>query len=166
MRPILLLLAASMASLVLACAAAAIVDQATIIVNKGAGGVTLGMTRAQVVAVLGKPLYENSYGYMQYSSKNLFDVYRSGSRTGRVDMLGISGPRFCLRNGICMLRRNNVAALKQKFGKRLTFHKLSDGTLFYRVSGSFQGRRSYTEFDVDGPNRPARIIMIWVAWKR
>jgi hypothetical protein len=166
MRPIPLLAGMAVA-LVLASTAGASVERATIIVNQGAAGVTLGMTRSQVVSVLGKPLYENSYGYMQYARKNLFDVYRSGSRTtGRVDKIGISGRLFCLRNGICMLHRYNVAALKRKFGKRLTFHRYSDGAPFYRVSGQFDGRRAYTQFDVDSRKSSASIIMIWVGWKR
>jgi hypothetical protein len=153
-------------ALALPAGTGATVDKATIIVNQGAAGITLGMTRAEVVAVLGKPLYENNYGYMEYSKKSLFDVYRSGSRTGKVDMIGISGPGFCLRNGICMLRRGNVGELKKKFGKQLSFQKLEDGTLLYRIYGTFRGRRAYTEFDVDSRADSARIGMIWVGFVR
>jgi hypothetical protein len=160
------LLAALVAALLLGAGASASVERGKIVVDRGAAGITLGISRPQVVAALGKPLYENDHGYMQYSDRSLFDVYRSDSRNGRVDLIAISGPSFCLRNGICMLRRGNVAALERKFGRRLTFHVLADGTLCYRVSGSFRGRRSYTQFDVENRSDSARIILIWLGWKR
>lgn len=68
--------------------------------NVGAAGIKLGMTRAQVIAKLGKPLFKNANGFMQYGNDKkgvLFDVYLDTStHPQRVRLLGISGNRFCL----------------------------------------------------------------------
>ena len=163
MRSIVLLTAIA-AALVLGAGASAGVEHGRIVVDQGAAEITLGMNRSQVVAVLGKPLYENGYGYMQYSNRNLFDVYRSGSRTGKDNLIGISGARFRLQNGFCMLRRGNVATLEHLYGKHLSFRRYADGTLCDRVFGVFQGRRAYTEFDIEKRSNSSRVIMIWVSW--
>ena len=66
-------------------------------VNRGGAGVTLGMTRAQVIAKLGKPVFKNQNGYLQYAKTNLFDVYLdTGSTPNRVRLIGISGPTVLL----------------------------------------------------------------------
>ena len=147
--------------LALPAAAAASVEQGTISPNRGAAGITLGLTRAQVVAKLGKPLYENSYGYMQYSRNNLFDLYRRG---GVVDLIGISGPKFCLKGGICVLKRV-VPKLKAKFGSRLAFEESTeDGTQAWIVHGRYLGRGVFTSFEVDGRSDHARLIMVWIGF--
>ena len=73
------------------------------------------MTRAQVIAKLGKPFYKNANGYMQFGNEKknvLFDVYLDTSTSPqRVRLLGISGRNFCLTGGgPCMLRPGGSAS--------------------------------------------------------
>lgn len=118
--------AAAVALLILAGAAAArpaLVTSGPVTPNVGAAGITLGMTRAQVIAKLGKPVYQNLNGYMQYGPKNLsslFDVYLDTSvHPWRVRMLGISGRYFCLAGGgPCMRRPGGVGRLKARLRRR------------------------------------------------
>lgn len=147
--------------LALPAGAAAAVEEGTVAVNRGAAGILLGMTRAEVVATLGEPLYENDYGYMEYSEDNLFDLYRRG---GKVDLIGMSGPRFCTKDGICCLKRH-VGKLQTKFGSRLRLETAEDGSQSWVVRGRVAGKRVFTAFDVDGPGRGARILMIWVGYR-
>ena len=59
------------------------IESGRIVVGRGVHGVTLGMTRAQVVARLGRPISQNAIGYMDTPRKHLFDVYvRRGRRSG------------------------------------------------------------------------------------
>lgn len=159
-------LTALAAALALAGSASATVERGLVVPNEGAAGITLGMDRAQVMEELGSPLYENGRGFMQYSSRSVFDLYRFGNPAGRVDLIAIAGTSFCLRRGVCMLRRGNVRELERIYGKRLKFEERTGGTLCYRVSGRFEGRRSYTEFDVLTRSPWARVVLIWIGWIR
>ncbi len=61
----------------------ATVDHGTTAVGRGVAGVTLGMTRAQVVAKLGKPGYTNANGLLEYGNVPvIFDVYRNTATRG------------------------------------------------------------------------------------
>ena len=113
-RPLLL---AILFALILPTSAGAVVNAGTIQVNRGAAGIRLGMTRATVVSKLGTPIFQNGNGYMQYSENNIFDLYLNRAR--RVRMLGVSGPNFCTRSGICMFDLFGVRKLKNQWGSRL-----------------------------------------------
>jgi len=152
-------LAAVLIACTIAAAAAAAVEHGTIVVNRGAGGVTLGMTRAAVVQRLGAPLYQNANGYMQYAKTNLFDVYLNGAN--RVRMIGVSGARFCTSRGVCMQSKGGVGRLKAQYGKALRLVKAEDGERLYVLVGSFNGRRSFTSF---GFAAKGRIIQIFIGW--
>lgn len=130
-------------------ASVATVDKGTVSVNRGAAGITLGMTRATVVAKLGKPLYQNANGFMEYSSKNLFDVYLNTS-SNRVRLIGISGPKFCTAKGVCMFVKGGLAKMKAQYGKALKRKTLESGEKTWVVEGRFGGRRVFTSFDA-GP---------------
>src|SRR5262249_42093430 len=77
MRPLLVGGVAAAAALVITAGAAGAVTRGQIAAGRGVAGVTLGMTRTQVVHVLGRPAYQNSHGYMQFGTTTspLFDVY-------------------------------------------------------------------------------------------
>ena len=77
-----------------------VVRSGMITTNRGAARITLGMTRAQVVAALGRPVFQNQNGFMQYGPEGgpLFDVYLDSSPK-RVRLIGVSGRRFCFRGG-------------------------------------------------------------------
>jgi outer membrane protein assembly factor BamE (lipoprotein component of BamABCDE complex) len=130
-------------------ASVATVEKGTVSVNRGAAGITLGMTRATVVAKLGKPLYQNANGFMQYSKKNLFDVYLNTS-TNRVRLIGISGPKFCTTKGVCMFAKGGLAKMKAQYGKALKRKTLESGEKTWVIEGRFGARRVFTAFDT-GP---------------
>jgi len=144
----------------LPAAAEAVVNAGRIQVNRGAAGIRLGMTRAQVVTLLGAPVYQNANGYMQYSRNNLFDVYLNGAR--RVDMLGISGPNFCTASGICMFEAYGVRKLKNQWGSQLKLVKLETGEQVYVLRGLVNGHRSFTSFSATTIRPRGKIIMVFI----
>ena len=144
---------------VLAASAAASVERGTLLVSRGAAGVALGMTRAQVIAKLGKPLYQNANGYMEYSRANLFDVYLDGA--ARVRLISVSGRNFCTPRGVCVLRDGGIGRLKAQYGKGLRLVTAENGERLYVLVGRYRGRRAFTSFGF-GPK--GRILQVFVGW--
>jgi hypothetical protein len=151
-----------LATFALVPAAAGTVEAGTINVNKGAVGITLGMTRAAVIAKLGKPVYQNANGFMQYSNRNLLDVYFNNA-TKRVRLIGVSGKHFCLAGGgmICMLTNGGIAKLKARYGKTLKLITEEDGSKTYRLRGALGGRQVFTSFT---PGRRGQIIQVFIGY--
>ncbi len=148
-------------ALLLAAAAGAAVDRGTIVFGQGAAGVTLGMTRAQVVAKLGKPLYTTKFGYMQYGSKGgLFDLSLD-PKTGRLIQLMITGHAFCSADRICVGDR--VSEVTTRFGKQVKPHKSVEET-GYILASSFAGRRSYTFFIIAPRATVKRILEVDIGY--
>jgi hypothetical protein len=159
----------------LALALAALVapiSHGTITVNRGIAGARLGMTRAQVVSHLGKPLSENGNGVMSYepdsTDKGIFDVYRAQD-TGRVRLFilaGMKGTAWKLRDGNPIFAKAGIARLYAHFGTRV--HKLNDqgdGSLYYYVNGRYRGRKVRTSFQVDRFSRTqARVLDVYVSF--
>lgn len=146
-------------------AAAAAVERGTVTPNSGAAGIIVGMTRAQVVARLGKPLYENRNGYMQYAKQNLFDVYLDLA-TKRVRLIGVSGPRFCVGGDICMMRKGNVGALRARYGKAFKAITDDDGSPAYAMYGRLGGRRVFTTLAVARHPLTEQVFQIFVGYCR
>jgi hypothetical protein len=144
----------------LVTAAGAAVERGTITANRGAAGITLGMTRTSVVAKLGAPVYENLNGYMQYSNANLFDVYLD-STTKRVRLIGVSGRQFCLRGPICLLAKGGIPRLKARYGKALRLVTTETGEHDYVLLGRFGGRRVFTSFM---PAPEGRILQVFIGY--
>ncbi|HEY7003640.1 MAG TPA: hypothetical protein VH281_05110 [Gaiellaceae bacterium] len=158
-------LATTLLATVAASAALAVVTEGTIRQNRGAAGIRLGMTRAEVVKKLGQPLFENANGYMQYGPDNrpiLFDVYRGGHN--RVRLLGISGRHFCLASGTCMRERFGLRKLRHEFGERLKTVHTETGETVYVLRSRFHGRRSFTSFSTTSDRARARILMTFIGW--
>lgn len=150
---------------VMAAAASAAVDHGSVTPNRGAVGITLGMTRTQVVARLGKPLYENRNGYMEYAEKNLFDVYLDLA-TKRVRLVGVSGPRFCVGGNICMMRKGNVGALRARYGAALKAIADEDGSPAYALYARFGGKRVFTTFAVSRHRLSEQVFQIFMGYCR
>jgi len=147
-------------------AALGVVEKGTILVNRGGAGVTLDMTRAQVLAKLGKPVYKNKHGYLQYAKVNLFDVYLDVATTpDRVRLIGISGPKFCFPSGFCMMDPGAVGKLKTLYGSRLKVVRLEDGERVYRVRGTYHGCRVFTDFTPLRFRPGAKLIQIFVGFE-
>ena len=154
------LLLAILFALILPTSAGAVVNAGTIQVNRGAAGIRLGMTRATVVSKLGTPIFQNGNGYMQYSENNIFDLYLNRAR--RVRMLGVSGPNFCTRSGICMFDLFGVRKLKNQWGSRLKLLRLETGEQVYVLRGVVDGRRVFTSFSATTVRPRGKIIMVFI----
>jgi hypothetical protein len=160
--------AAIVVAIALPATASALVGQATITPNRGANGITLGMTRAQVVAKLGKPTFMNGNGFMEYGSKKpsvLFDVYVDG-KSGRVRLLGLHGARFCLTGGgPCLEEKGGVGKLKARYGRALRLVRLESGEQVARLTGMVHGCKVFTDFGAPISSNPsARIGMAFIGF--
>jgi hypothetical protein len=153
-------LLAALIAMAVPTSAGAVVDAGTIQVNRGAGDIRLGMTRAGVVSRLGAPVFQNGNGYMQYSVNNIFDVYLNAAR--RVRQLGISGSNFCTASGICMFKAFGVRKLKNQWGSRLKLLRLETGERAYVLRGVVNGHRSFTSFSTTTIRPRGRIIMVFI----
>lgn len=161
---------ATLAALVLVAAASATVAAGPVTPNVGAAGIKLGMTRAQVIAKLGRPVYKNANGYMQFGDEKknvLFDVYLDTSVSPqRVRLLGISGRNFCLTGGgPCMLRAGGVGKLKARYGKALKTVMLEDGEKAVWLKGTLAGCKVFTDFGEAGRPNSAPLIMILIGYQ-
>jgi hypothetical protein len=146
--------------------AGAVVEKGTIRVNRGGAGVTLDMSRAQVIARLGAPVYKNQNGYLQYGKVNLFDVYLDvGATPDRVRLIGISGPQFCFPSGFCMMDHGAVGKLKNRYGSKLKVVKLEDGERVYRVSGFYHGCNVFTDFTPLRFRSSSKLIQIFIGFE-
>jgi hypothetical protein len=143
-------------------AAAKGIDSGRIVVGRGIAGVTLGMTRAQVIARLGQPIYENRNGYMQYSQLALMDVYVREGRPKHVDLVTAAGRRFCLPTEICSLQQGGLARLLALYGPRLEVELYSEGDNppDLVVRSRFHGRAVNTAFSYGR----AQIVQVYIAF--
>lgn len=162
MRRRLLLPLAAAAALALAAGPASAAITGTILVGKGvktADGtlVSPGLTRAQVVAALGKPAFENRGAFMEYSGAYGFDLYMDGSRVDLVSV--IAGDRFCTPSGICLYRKGGLGKLKAKFGAALKRRDLQDGT-HWTIRSRVNGEARFTDFMADGTRDAARLTLV------
>ncbi len=143
----------------------------TIVVNRGALGISVGMKRAQVIAALGRPDYENKNGYMGYiplSSKSggLFDVYRhGGAKTSRVQTISIAGrgSGWKLQDGNAIFARGGLKRLAKAYGRRLHFGKAADGEPFYEIHGRHNGKPVTTSFAVASSSLSSLIAQIFIS---
>ncbi|MDO8187115.1 hypothetical protein Q5424_07470 [Conexibacter sp. JD483] len=144
------------------------VRNGVITVGFGAGGIEVGMKRAEVVSLLGRPFYENRNGYMQYmpdDGRGIFDVYRAGGGKGtRVRMISVvsSGRHFTLDEGIPIFEPGGLRAVKRSYGSRLRLVRTSDGELIYRIVTRAYGHVIDTDFTVTRPNLGARVMQVFV----
>jgi hypothetical protein len=157
-----------LAALAVADAAAAKAwEMGTFTPNRGGLGIRLDQTRAQVVAKLGTPVFENQNGFMEYSSSNLFDVYLDTALSPkRIRMIGLSGPDYCVAGGggVCLMRKGGVGKLKAKYGGQLVKKSDSTGVDCYLLLGMYKGKQVFTSFAVDSFKAKGRIIQVFILW--
>ena len=163
------LAATGLAALALAAPAfAGRISHGTIHVGRGAAGVELDMSRAQVVAAAGDPLMENSLGTMSYmpeTANGIFDVYRYQD-TRRVRMIVVAFPRsraWHLGNGLPVFSPGAVGRLIDHYGTRL--HRRRDVEADFRIyylRGTLNGRPVETQFQVPRFSRSALVEDVFV----
>jgi hypothetical protein len=146
--------------------AAATVERGAFTPNQGARGIKLGMTRAQVIAKLGQPLFENRNGFMEYSRSNVFDIYLDNSaRPKRVNLIGIAGPGFCLAGtDLCLGDRGGVGFIQRKYGDALKFEEFQSGDV-YALHGTYKGCPALTEFLPQRFRPSSPIGMVFIGYE-
>jgi len=118
----------------------------------GVAGVELGMTEAQVRAVLGDPVSVNKTPsgvplYLSYHATEIFGVYLDEA-SGRVRMLivAVKGEKLCTRYGACLYREGDLARIKRYYGAKLRRFVDRDGSVTYRRLAPLAPRSVMTEF--------------------
>jgi hypothetical protein len=125
-------------------------------VGRGAAGVTRGMTRAQVIARLGRPLRE--HGYMAYENEpqgkinsqtphGMFDIYLKNNRVRMIAISPHSGWR--LPDGTRIFATGAITRLMRRYGHGLRATGVEDGERAYRITERYLGRTVWTEFYVE-----------------
>jgi hypothetical protein len=161
------LLVALLATVLAAPASATVIDHGTITVNRGVNGATIGMTRAQVAAALGRPDYTNRNGLMEYSDPSydgggIFDIYL-GHRSHRVNGIQIAFEGgFKLQDGNRVFRRGAIRRLFRHYGARVHRNPIYQGTRSYSIYGRFHGRKVLTNLSVAKYKRSARALEVYV----
>ncbi len=130
----------------------------------GAAGASLGMSRAQVIARLGRPVSENrlpdgSVVVMSYSKSDIVDVYFDPAAR-RVRMIIVSAPGFCTKAGECLRRVGHLTRLKRRYGPGLLRFVDWDGSVTYRRLVSVGDRKVMTEFTPNEKRRAVVQVMI------
>jgi hypothetical protein len=138
------------------------IESGRIVVGSGVHGVTLGMTRAQVIARLGRPVSQNTAGYMQYAKRHLFDVYVRRGSPRRTDLISAAGPGFCLPGGICSMTKGSLKRLAARYGGRLKVELSPENADApdYVIRGRFHGQAVNTAFSRDR----GRILQVFIAY--
>jgi hypothetical protein len=143
------------------------ITSGTITVGRGANGVTLGDTRAQVIATLGRPLMENSFGTMSYGRiPVIFDVYRNGAdHHVRQFVIAAAGPvagHFVLSDGNHIFKPGGLRRVANRYGNRLKIHRFDDGSPYYEIVTKLHGRKVKTDFETDRHGLGANVLDVFI----
>ena len=118
----------------------------------GAGPIRLGMTRTQVIARLGRPIFQTVHGYMQYAPEpllNIFDAYTGGNRpSATVDQIVVSFGSWTM-DGIPVFRLGSMRRLAEHYGDRLEPVTLENGERVYRLTTSTSSGERWTDILVE-----------------
>lgn len=134
------------------------VDQGQVVVNRGAAGVTLGMTGAEVVARLGRPQFSTP---AQLGYDGGFDAYLEH---GRVAFISARGPGFCVGKLACLGGRDPVGPLLRRYGKALRPITIEDGSTYYELRGRYRGRAVRTLFGVRRHSATSAVLQAFIGW--
>lgn len=137
----------------------------TVEVGRGAAGIYLGMTRQEVVDMLGRPREKGRFflSYGPAGADTSFDVYVDGTKRRAVRMIGLWGREFVLPDGTRLFTRGALRRLKKVYGDRLRrVHYRRTDTRLHRLKTRYLGERVWTDFLVDRfrPNAKIRTIFI------
>ena len=146
------------------------ITSGVITVGRGANGVELGMTRAQVMGKFGRPNAENGLGTMSYgadSANIIFDVYRLLDPPHTVREFVIASPHdrhFRLSDGNRIFTKGGLRRLAKHYGKALKFHRFDDGSPYYELVTRFHGKTVKTAFPTDKRGFDAYVQDVFIAF--
>lgn len=128
-----------------ALASAQPVTAGAIRVNASIARVQVGIPRAVVVHRVGEPVEMYSVDDWGWDgTESTFAVSFAGNRVARVSIAGTGA--FCIRAHVCTNSRGGVGYLRRRFGTRLHFFRVEDGTRAAMVVGRLGSRRVFTIF--------------------
>ncbi len=134
--------------------AAAPVTSGSIRVNASVATVQIGLTRSTVVRRVGQPLERHSRDDWGWDGPmTTFGVTFDQHRVVRVS-IGGSG-LFCIKAGVCTGSRGGIGYLKRRYGSKLHFFRVEDGTRAAMVVGKRGKRRVFTIFGDVTSAKPA-----------
>ncbi len=145
------------------------INSGLITVGQGANRALLGMSRAQVISALGKPIDENQNGVMSYepiTSGVIFDVYRDGGGRGtHVRMFIIAAPGhsgFTLQDGNRVFTKGGMRRVFNHYGSHLRFHNSGQSGPYYELITKLRGKKVLTDFAVDRQSRDAHVLDVYI----
>jgi hypothetical protein len=153
---------AALAIPVRAVAAAEPVTAGVIRVNASIAAVRIGLPRVAVLAHVGDPIEmytPDDWGWN--GARTTFAVSFERNRVSRVSIAGAGS--FCIRARVCTQSRGGIGYLRRRFGARLRFFRVEDGTRAAMVVGKLGRRRVFTIFgDITSrkPNGRFRSVLI------
>jgi hypothetical protein len=128
-----------------ALASATPVTSGSIRVNLSVAKVQIGLTRAAVLRRIGDPVEMYSRDDWAWDgSASTFAVSFDHNRVSRVSIAGAG--TFCIRQDVCTNSRGGVGYLRKRYGARLQFFQVEDGTRAAIIVGKRGKRRVFTIF--------------------
>jgi hypothetical protein len=116
----------------------------------GVGGVELGMARAEVERVLGKPVEQNAGGgvvvFQGYHASEIFGVYYDEAERVRLIIAAMKDKTWCTSFDVCLYREGDLAKLKAHHGAKLFRFVDRDGGIYYRLLSESGGKQIMTEY--------------------
>ena len=146
------------------------ISSGVITVGRGANGVELGMSRAQVIRKLGRPAAENALGTLSYGSDRthvIFDIYRFLDPPHAVHEFVIASPRdrhFRLSDGNRIFLKGGLRRVANRYGRGLKFHRFDDGTPYYEIVSRLHGKKVLTDFETDRRSLDAYVLDVFIAY--
>jgi hypothetical protein len=135
------------------------VTSGVIRVNASVATVQIGLTRTTVLSRLGDPIDRYSRDDWGWDGPmTQFSVTFDHHRVVRV-AIGGNG-LFCIRPGVCTGSRGGVGYLKRRYGSKLRFFKVEDGTRAAIIVGKHGKRRVFTIFGVTSTKPAGRFRSI------
>jgi hypothetical protein len=130
------------------------VTSGAIRVNASVATVQIGLTRSTVMQRLGEPIDRYSRDDWGWDGPmTSFSVTFDRHRVARVSIGGTG--LFCIKAGVCTGSRGGVGYLKKRYGTKLRFFRVEDGTKAAIVVGKLGKRRVFTIFGDVTSTKPA-----------
>lgn len=123
-------------------------------VNASIADVRIGATRAVVVQRVGEPVEQYSDDDWGWDgARSTFAVVFDRGRVARISIAGTG--RFCIKAKVCTGSKGGVGYLQRRFGTRLRFFRVEDGSKAAIVVGKLGKRRVFTIFGDLTSKKPA-----------